>query len=76
MAFNIDADPINANWLRWKNWNVPVSNLSELISFLGLEHASLAAQRAQVNRLDQYFDCAPKQLREEVGTFLKDYPTA
>ena len=74
MAFNIDADPINANWLRWKNWDVQVSNLSELLIFLGVENQPVALQRRQVERLTRYIDQAPEQLQLEFADFLRDTP--
>lgn len=76
MAFNIDEDTINANWLRWKNWDVPVGTLPELLALLGLEEATPEQQQSQVKRLAPYFDKAPEQLRHEAENFLRDYPTA
>lgn len=74
MAFNIDADPINANWVRWKNWDVQVSNLSELLIFLGVENQPFAIQRRQVERLSRYIGQAPEQLQLEFADFLRDTP--
>ena len=76
MAFNVDADPINANWLRWKNWNIPVSSLEELLIFLGVEDAPPVEQRSQVSRLQAYFDSAPDQLQHELRVFLGETPSA
>lgn len=76
MAFNIDADPINANWRRWKNWDVPVSSPEELLIFLGVEDASVEEQRSQVSKLKAYFDSALDQLQHELRVFLGETPSA
>lgn len=76
MAFNIDADPINANWLRWKSWDVPVSSLEELLVFLGVEKSTPDEQRKQVGRLQAYFDTAPDLLQRELELFLGETPSA
>jgi hypothetical protein len=37
VAYNIDADPANANWLRRKNrWSIPAENLAQLLEYLGV----------------------------------------
>ena len=71
MAFNIDADPINANWLRWKNWDVPFLTVSELLVFLGVSDADRSTQVEQLSRLKPFFEQAPAALQEELKAFLE-----
>lgn len=71
MSFNIDEDPINANWLRWKNWDVSIFTLNDLIRFLGVENDDRQTQVKQLSRLTSFYDRAPQQLQNEVAAFLR-----
>lgn len=71
MVFNIDEDPINANWLRWKNWDISISTLNDLLRFLGIENDDRQTQVKQLSRLSDFYDRAPQQLKDEVAAFLK-----
>ena len=70
MAFNIDEDPINANWLRWKTWSVSCKTLPELLRTLRVENAPRDAQVKQLMRLNRYYVNAPELLNFQLREFL------
>lgn len=74
MAFNIDSDPINANWLRWKSWSVPCQSLPELIEYLRISEASREIQVKQLMRLNRYYTNAPELLNYQLREFLSGVP--
>jgi hypothetical protein len=71
---NIDEDPINANWLRWRGWKVGLQDLSQLVSALGLENASRDIQVEQLMRLNRYYVDAPELLNLQLREFLSGVP--
>lgn len=70
MAFNIDEDPINANWLRWKSWSVGSKTLPELLRTLRLESSPRDVQVMQLMRLNRYYINAPELLNYQLREFL------
>lgn len=70
MAFNIDADPIDANWLRWKGWQVGCKDLPELFDFLGVSTAPKDVQVRYLRRLNRFLREAPEALQGQVEVFL------
>ena len=74
VPFNIDADPINANWLRWKNWQVGCRDLPELFELLDAASAPRRVQVRYLERLRTYLDSAPELLQEQVQSFLEAEP--
>lgn len=73
MVFNIDSDPINRNWLHWKAWNVPCSDLGELMEFLGIVGKPVADQVRMLRRLDSFYENAPELLRDQAATFIDSH---
>ena len=69
-AFNIDEDPINANWLRWKDWQVGCRDLPELFELLGVTTAPRRVQTRYLERLKGYLISAPELLQEQAQSFL------
>lgn len=74
MVFNIDEDPINANWLRWKDWQVGCKDLPELFELLGVTNAPRRVKVRYLERLMNYLDSAPKLLQEQAQAFLEQEP--
>jgi len=70
VAFNIDADPINRNWLRWKTWSVGCEDLPELFRLLGIENAPRELQIQQLMRLNSFYVNAPELLNYQLREFL------
>lgn len=70
MAFNIDEDPINANWLRWKSWSVSCKTLPELLTLLRVDSSSRDVQVKQLMRLNRYYINAPELLNYQLREFL------
>lgn len=68
----IDADPVNENWLRWKNWKVNCQNLDELFELLGVSNARPETRVRQLKRISHYLPEAPPLLQRQVFEFLTD----
>jgi hypothetical protein len=71
MAYNIDGDPINRNWLRWRAWNFHCEDLAALLSMLEVSEGSVREQTTMLMRIRPLMDNAPQSLRFEVDSFLE-----
>lgn len=75
MAFNIDADPANADWLRGKEWNIPAKNLEELFVFLGVSEAENADQVEALKNfmLTPTYKPSPLLLKKQAEEFISGF---
>lgn len=71
MAYNIDGDPINRNWLRWRAWNFHCEDLAALLSILEVSEGSVREQTTMLMRIRPLMDNAPQSLRDQVDSFLE-----
>lgn len=75
MAFNIDADPANADWLRRSEWNIPAETLEELFVYLGVLDQP---REAQVDVLSKFMKSSsyrpsPLLLKQQADEFINGF---
>lgn len=75
MAFNIDADPANADWLRGKEWNIPANNLEDLFGFLGVLDAERESQEKVLSNFMDTPTYAPSPLliKKQAEEFMNGF---
>jgi hypothetical protein len=71
MAYNIDGDPINRNWLRWRAWSFACEDLAALLSILEVSEGSEREQATMLKRIRPLMGNAPQRLRDVVDAFLE-----
>lgn len=75
MAFNIDENPENANWLRESGWSIPSNNLVELLDYLGVADKTRQEQESALGTfvVSAKYKKAPALLKQQADEFLNGF---
>lgn len=75
MAFNIDENPENANWLRNTDWKIPSNNLVELLDYLGVANGTREEQESALNTFmdTPKYVKAPALLKQQANEFINGF---
>lgn len=75
MAFNIDENPENANWLRGTEWKIPSNNLPELLEYLGVASGTRGEQESALTTFmgTAKYEKAPTLLKQQADEFINGF---
>lgn len=76
MAYNIDANPANANWLRRKTrWSVPAENLAQLFEYLGVldQPREVQYETLQNFMASDTYGPSPLLLKQQADEFINGF---
>jgi len=76
VAYNIDSNPANANWLRRKNrWDVPAENLAQLFEYLGVLDQPREVQYELLNKFmaTDTYGPSPLLLKQQAVEFINGF---